>query len=300
MKILISTSTFAAADSSPLDKLAKNGFEVVVNPYGRKLTPEELTGLLPGVRGIIAGLETLDSKVMEGSDLKVISRCGAGISNVDLKAAKDLGIKVFSTPDAPTGAVAELTIGAMISLVRHITQLNAALHGGNWPKKIGLQLEGSTVAIIGFGRIGRKVAKLLKVFGPRIIAADPACRGKVDGIKIVSLKEALSRADIITMHTSGDKAIIGEAEFGMMKDGAFLLNCARGGLIDEKELLRALDSGKIAGAWLDCFKAEPYAGPLVKYPQVILTPHVGSYTSQCRRLMEMQAADNVINFFKAH
>ncbi len=297
IKILIGPSTFAAVDREPMDKLVRNGFEVIPNPFGRKLTREELLKLLPGVQGLIAGLETLDRQVLQNSELKVISRCGAGISNVDLNAAQELGIKVFSTPDAPTEAVAELVIGAMISLLRHIPQMNLDLHGGQWAKKIGLQLEGKTVAIIGFGRIGRRVAELLQPFRTKIIVIDPIVN-KEAGLEIRSLKEALPLADIITIHASGEDAILGPREFALMKKGALLLNCARGNLVDEKQLLAALESGTVQEAWLDCFVDEPYSGPLTKYPQVIITPHVGSYTVECRRQMEMEAVDNLIKAFK--
>ncbi len=135
VKILIGPSTFAAVDKEPMDKLVKNGFEVIPNPFGRKLTREELLKLLPGIHGLIAGLETLDRQVMQNSELEVISRCGAGISNIDIAAAKELGIKIFYTPDAPTEAVAELVMGAMISLLRHIPQMDLDLHSGKWAKK---------------------------------------------------------------------------------------------------------------------------------------------------------------------
>lgn len=296
--ILIAPSTFAASDSAPIDKLLVNDFEIIKNPYGRKLTADELIKLLPGVYGMIAGLETLDRKVLKSSGLKVISRCGAGITNVDLEAAKELGIKVFSTPDAPTQAVAELTLGAMLSLIRNISGMNLDLHNKKWSKKIGLQLEGSTVAIIGFGRIGRRVAELLKAFKANLIAVDPYYKEAVDGVPVIPLDKALREADIITIHSSADKLILGEKDFSLMKDGVFLLNCSRGNAIDEEALARALDSGKVAGAWLDCFQEEPYTGPLIKYPQVILTPHAGSYTSSCRTRMEIEAVDNLIKGFR--
>lgn len=296
-KILIGPSTFASADRAPLDKLVKNGFEVINNPFGRKLTSEELLKLLPGVSGIIAGLETLDRKTMEGSGLKVISRCGAGISNVDMSAASNLGIKVFYTPDAPTNAVAELVVGSMVCLMRHISHLDKDMHGGRWTKKIGRQVEGSTIAIIGYGRIGRRVAELLKPFKANIIAADPKMKRPDGGIPALSLEEALTRADIVTIHSSGEDVVLGKKQFALMKKGALLMNCARGVAIDEEALADALDEGLIAGAWLDCFRDEPYSGPLVKYPQVLLTPHIGSYTVECRKRMEMEAVDNLMKGF---
>ena len=299
IKILIGPSTFAELDPAPADRLIKNGFDIIKNPFGKKLTQEELISLLPGVQGLIAGLETLNRRILEGSNLKVISRCGAGVSNIDFKAADELGIKIFSTPDAPTEAVAELVVGAMLSLVRHIPQMNSDLHNGKWVKKIGIQLEGKTITIIGFGRIGRRVEEILRPFKMNILAVDKDYNIKTDGIQVVNLHEALPLSDIITIHASGDEEILGQKEFALMKKGIFLLNCARGNTIDEKELMGGLESGRIAGAWLDCFITEPYNGQLSKYPQVIMTPHVGSYTFECRRKMEMEAVDNIIKGFRS-
>lgn len=167
-RVLIGPSTFAAIDKQPLEALKADGLEVILNPFGRKLSKDELLGFLPRVKGLLAGLEPLDKEVLEKSELKVISRCGSGLDNVDLIAAKNLGIKVYSTPDAPVAAVAELVVGALISLLRFLAEMNNDLHSGKWAKKIGAQLSGKTVVIIGFGRIGRYVAGLLKPFGAKI------------------------------------------------------------------------------------------------------------------------------------
>jgi len=298
-KVLIATSTFGVYDCSPLDRLRESNFKVIENSYKRKLTKKEVVELLADdVIGIIAGLEPLDREVLENTNLRVISRCGSGLSNIDLKVAKKMGIKVCFTPYGPTTAVAELTIGAMISLLRGIPQMNNQMHEGRWVKKTGRQLEEKTVAIVGFGRIGRKVAALLRPFGVRLIVVDPNLSGDAEGVEVRSLVEAFTEADIITIHSSGEGQIIGENEFKCIKDGAFLLNVARGGLISEKFLIQALESGKISGVWLDTFGSEPYEGPLTKYPQAILTPHVGSYTVECRKSMEMDAVNNLILAFK--
>jgi D-3-phosphoglycerate dehydrogenase / 2-oxoglutarate reductase len=295
-KIIIGPSSFAETDKAPLKRLIEAGYGVVDNPYKRKLTKKELLDLFEDdVVGIIAGLETLDREVLEKSRIQAISRVGAGLSNVDVNAAYDLGIQVFNTPDAPTNAVAELTIGAMISLLRMITQMDQALHNGLWHKKIGVQLQGKTVAIIGFGRIGRRVAELLSPFGVKILVVDSyvdtiACAG----YRKVSLQSALPEADIVTIHSSGHDCIIGEKEFALMKKGAYLLNAARGGVISEKFLVKAIEGGTIAGAWLDAFEEEPYEGLLCSYRNVILTPHVGSYTAECRSRMEGEAVENLI------
>lgn len=298
-KILIGPSTFAALDMTPMERLVKTGCEVIDNPFKRKLTKTELLDLLSGgVSGLIAGLEPLDREVLEESNLKVISRCGSGLSNVDLDAADELGIKVCFTPEGPTQAVAELALGAMLSLIRMIPQMNQELHEARWTKKIGMQLKGKTVLIIGFGRIGRRVASLLAPFEPKILVVDPHIKHPVDDVSVMPLKPALQRADIITIHSSGETCILGEGEFSHMKPGAFLLNAARGGLIDENALMAALETDQVAGAWIDTFEKEPYDGPLSEYPQVILTPHVGSYTRECRVQMETEAVENLITVLR--
>jgi len=301
-KILIGPSSFSEADKTPLMRLLSAGYEVVSNPYKRKLIQEELLHLLTDdVVGLIAGLELLDREVLQKSKLKVISRVGTGLSNVDLAAAKELGIEVYSTPDAPTEAVAELTIGAMLSLIRMIPQMDYALHKGEWVKKIGFQLEGKTVAIIGFGRIGRRVAELLIPFKVKLMVVDPYLGEEISNYYTkLPLEQALASADIITIHSSGEDCILNEREFSLMKQGVFLLNAARGRLISEEALLKSIENGRIAGAWLDTFQSEPYSGSLCRFPNVILTPHAGSYTQECRKQMEIEAVDNLLSALKAY
>jgi len=299
-KILIGPSSFAETDKTPLTRLIAAGYEVIDNPYKRKLTKKELLDIFDDdTVGLIAGLETLDREVLGKCRVQAISRVGAGLSNVDLEAARDLGIRVFNTPDAPTSAVAELTIGAMLCLLRMISLMDQALHEGKWQKKIGIQLQGKTVAIIGFGRIGRRVAEMLSPFDVRILVVDPFIDESACAVyRKANLQAALPEADIVTIHSSGQDCIIGEKEFPILKKGAYLLNVARGGVISEKALEKALEDGTVAGAWLDTFEEEPYKGPLSNYPNVILTPHVGSYTAECRLQMENEAVDNLLNYLK--
>lgn len=294
-RILIGPSSFGVVDAAPIQRLREAGFDVVQNPFGRKLSESELVGFLPGVVGLIAGLEPLGRTVLERSALRAISRCGVGMSNVDLEAARRLGIVVRNTPDAPTSAVAELTVGAMLTLLRRIVPLNADLHDGRWSRVPGAQVEGRVVAVVGFGRVGRRVAQLLLAFGARVIAVDPSVDTVDPPIELASLADALSRADVVTLHASGEEAILGRAELLRLKPGALVLNCGRGGLLDETALCESLDSAHVAGAWIDAFDEEPYSGPLIRYPQVLLTPHVGSFTVECRRRMEMEAAENLLD-----
>ncbi|MHB8089613.1 MAG: NAD(P)-dependent oxidoreductase, partial [Anaerolineaceae bacterium] len=272
-KILIGPSSFAEADKAPLSRLLAAGFNVIDNPYKRKMTKEELQSLLKeDVVGILAGLEPLDRATMSRSHLKCISRVGAGMTNVDLQAAKELNIAVFNTPDGPTSAVAELVVGALVSLLRWIPQSHQALHNHKWDRKMGGQIEGKTIAIIGFGRIGRRVAELLAPFRAKLIAVDPYLKkSKALSCPLLPMKEVLPQADIITIHNSGDECLFDAAAFSRMKRGAFILNAARGNIVSEEALIKALDEGIIAGAWLDTFESEPYEVPLYNYKIVIMT-----------------------------
>ncbi len=294
-KILLGPSSFAAGDKSPLRVLEEAGLIIIDNPHKRKLTKPELMELAAGgVTGLIAGLETLDREVMEKTAIKVISRCGSGMSNVDQQAAKELGISVYSTPDAPTTAVAEITIGALLALLRRIAPLNAKMHMRIWEKHTGFELAGKTVCIVGLGRIGRRVAKIVAAFDAAVIAVDPYLAAAPDDVSLVTMDEALARADIISLHASGEHCIIGGAELDRMKKGVYILNAGRGGLVDETALAEHLRAGKVAGAWIDTFAEEPYSGELCGLPQAILTPHIGSYSYEGRLKMEMQASENLL------
>ena len=297
MKIVITTSSFATYDRSPLHELKKNQIEYTINPYGRKLTSSEVINLAKDADGLVAGTESLNEEVLRNlPELKVISRCGAGLDNVDLEKAKELNIKVFFTPYGPTLAVAELTLGLMLDLLRKITAMDRELRKGLWKKQMGNLLTGKKVGIWGFGRIGQKVAQLLAPLGVEIAYYD--IRTVEGAIPLKSKNELLSWADIITLHCSANadgKYAIGEAELKLMKDNAWLINASRGGLVDETALYPALQKGKLAGAALDVFENEPYAGPLCELDKVILTPHIGSYAKEGRIQMEMQAVRNLIN-----
>ena len=295
--IAISTSSFGQADKTALEMLCAAGCEVIDNPYKRKLTEAEIIIHLEGVDGLLAGLEPLNENVFSRCpDLKAVARVGIGIDNVDLDAAKARGIKVSNTPDGPTLAVAELTLCAALTLLRGLIPANTALHAKQWRKSIGRSPKDLNVLIIGYGRIGQSTARLFQLMGAKITVCDPLINSHnlPEDIKISDLDEGLTTADIVSLHVSGNFQMLGDREFQKLKKGAIILNSARGTLIDEQALIRALDSDVVIGAWLDVYPEEPYSGPLTGYEQVLLTPHTSTYTEQCRRDMEIAAVNNLL------
>lgn len=295
-RVVIGPSSFAERDQGPMRRLRAAGLEVIDNPFKRRLSRDEVMSLLgPQVVGIIAGLEPLDEPVLSASRLKVVSRVGSGMANVDMVAARRLGIRVYGTPTGPVEAVAEMTVGALLALARSIPAMDSALHVGKWDKRIGIQIEGKTVALIGYGRIGRRVAELLVPFRVTILVVDPGLPTSGAGSHaVLPLADALPQADIVSLHCSGEDMLLTADQLGRMKAGSILLNAARGGLVDEAALALALKSGRIAGAWLDAFTSEPYHGELATLPNVLLTPHAASYTEECRSGMEHEAVDNLL------
>lgn len=298
--IFVSTTSFAKHDPLPLKLLKDAGMDVQLNPYGRKLTTDECLHLYKEIDGLIAGTEALTADVLKSAqNLKVISRCGVGTDNIDWEAARQQGIQVFNTPDSPTLAVAELTVGLILALLRHIPSSDRDVRAGKWQKRMGNLLQGKKVGIIGLGRIGQQVAELIVALGAQVAYCDPAV--KKAGYTSLSLDELLSRSDIVSLHLTGeasDKPLLGSKELRQMRKGSWLINCARGGMVDENALYQVLQEGQLAGAALDVFAEEPYNGPLAKLGNVILTPHIGSYAIEARVEMETQAAKNLIEGLK--
>lgn len=298
LRVAIGPTSFAQADDAPMRKLRAAGCEVVDNPHKRRLTEEEAIRHLEGVDGLIAGLEPLNRRVIEASpQLKAIARVGIGVTNVDFEAAEEHGVKVSSTPDGPIGAVAEMTLAALLALSRNLLPMNADLHNGKWEKRIGTGLDGAAVLFIGYGRIGRRAAAYMRALGALILVYDPYidASGLDAGDEWVSeLHDGLGRADVVTLHAAGIDCVLDGAAFNAMKNEVILLNSARGELVDESALVEALESGKVRGAWFDAFWKEPYEGPLTDFDQVLLTPHVGTSTRACRLDMETTAVDNLL------
>ncbi len=296
--IVISTSSFGKLDNLPLKRLEEAGYDVRLNPHGRTLGEIEIVELASDANGLIAGTEMLTRQVMEQlPELKVISRCGTGIDNVDLMAARELGIQVFRTPEAPAQAVAELAVGLILDMLRRISFQDRQVRAGVWQKQMGNLLRDKNVGIVGFGNIGQRVSEMLATFGTQLAYCDPEIDAATSNCTRKSLEALLAWADIVTIHVSGKQQLFGQGELAKMKQGSFLLNCARGGLIDEIALYEALKTKHLSGAALDVYAHEPYSGPLTELDNVILTPHIGSYAKESRVEMELQSVNNLIEGF---
>lgn len=297
--LIISTSSFDIDNNPPLQQLLQKGMRIITNPHRRKLTEDEIIELLKdGSIGLIAGIEPLTERVFQAaSRLKVISRCGAGLDSVDLTAAKNRGIAVLNTPEAPAQAVAELTLGYILNLLRQISAIDQAVRKGEWPRTQGRLLAAQTVGIIGLGHIGRRVARLCQAFEATVIAHDPYADQVPDGVTLLPLEQLLTKADIITLHlpySPSTHHLLNTQALAVMKPEAIIINAARGGLVDESALADALKSGKVSAAALDVFEHEPYQGALLELNNIIVTSHIGSLARESRRLMEIEAAENLL------
>lgn len=298
-KILITTSSFAESDTKLLDVLMHQNLNIILNPYKRKLTELEVTELLVEHQpiGMIAGVEPLTRNALtKTKNLKVISRCGIGMDSVDMMAASEFGIVVTNTPDAPTIPVAELTLGMILSLLRMIHVSDLSIRQGDWNRPMGNLLYQKTIGIIGCGRIGSYLCKLLSSFGCVVLGYDPVFKYN-DLYTKVELNELISKSDIISIHIPYNETnhhFLSRERILSMKKGAILINSARGGLVDEAALYDALVSGQLNGAAIDCFENEPYEGSLKRLGNVLLTAHIGSYAQESRTMMERQAIDNLL------
>jgi len=298
-KVLITTSSFSLGNFAQAKSLHDAGISLEMNPHGRRLSEDEIAELVAtDVIAILAGLEPLTDRVLSNAkSLRVIARCGTGLDSVDLQAASRLGIDVFNTPDAPTQAVAELTIAHMLNSLRHISTTDSNMRSGKWTPTMGSLLATKTVGLIGVGRIGSAVAKLAQAFGTRVIGFDPVVSSH-NSVELLSLDEVLNQADIVSLHVPiNDQThhILNANTISRMKPGSIVVNVSRGGLIDESALHDALKSQHLSGAALDCFEDEPYSGPLLQIPGVHVTAHMGSYARETRDLMEVEASTNLVN-----
>ncbi len=302
MKILISDPIEQAC----VDLLTSEGFQVDVKV---NISADNLKAIIGDYDGLLVRSATKVTAdiISAGGALKVIGRAGAGVDNVDVEAATRRGIVVMNTPGGNTISTAEHTMSLLLSLARNIPQANESLRQGRWDRKkyTGTELLEKTIGIIGLGKVGREVAARCQAFGMRTIGFDPVLSAEVAvkmKIELVSLDELCTRSDFITVHTplnEETRGLIGDREIARCKDGVRIINCARGGIVDEQALLRGLESGRVAGAALDVFEKEPPVDhPLVKHPRVIATPHLGASTEEAQEKVARQIALQVADMLK--
>ncbi len=303
-KVLITTVPFAETNNS-LELLKSANLKYFINPFKRKLSSDELKDMIVGYDALIAGTEEISEEVIQNAEnLKIISRVGVGLDSVDLNAAKSKNIIVTYTPDAPAPAVAELAIGNMLTLLRGNHLSNLMMHEKKWQRIFGKRISEVTIGIIGVGRIGSKVLRMLESFGTkRVLVNDLTQNVNLDTkLKIEWTDKELiyKESDIISLHvplTRATRNMITQKELEIMKDDVLLINTARGGIINELDLERALRSKIIGGAAIDCFDQEPYTGPLCEIETCLLTSHMGSMSIDCRNRMEIEATEEVIRYF---
>ncbi|TQE84052.1 phosphoglycerate dehydrogenase [Leptospira noguchii] len=309
-KIFISTYPFGNHDPLPLDLLKNTGWEINTNPLKRKLKSSEVTEIAKDVDGIIAGTEDLTPLIQANPNLKFISRVGIGLDSVPLALCKERNIRVSYTPDAVTNAVVELTIGLMLSVTRYIPNADRELRKGNWSRFTGKRLGESVIGLIGLGRVGMKVLKILSSFDPKKILINDLIDKSSEvqdlleksGVpfEFVDKNRIYAESDVISLHipmTKHTKDLIGIEELRRFQKDSFLINTARGGIVNEIALYEALKEGVIAGAAVDVFEEEPYKGNLCELENALLTQHMGSCSYDCRLLMERGAAEEMIRFF---
>ena len=305
-KVLITTIPFGDKDPLPLKLLENSGIEYLINPFNKKITEDQLTEIITDFDVIIAGTEPITEKVLNrAKNLKLISRVGIGLDSVDLLAAQKRGIKVSYTPDAPSLAVTELTIGLMLSLLRSVHVSNLQMHRGEWHRFFGKRLQEVKVGIIGVGRIGERVLKSLKGFRTsKILANDIVQNHELDNeynLEWTSKENIYKEADIISLHiplTHLTKNMIRKKHLIKMKHDAMIINTSRGGIINEHDLYEVMLSGHLSGAAIDVFEIEPYEGPLKEIDKCLLTSHMGSMSVDCRTRMEIESTEESIRFLR--
>jgi len=323
--VFVSTFPFCRTIPKAMDLLISNGFQVTVNPFGRKMKPNEVAEAAGSFDALIAGTEDLTLLVEESKSLKLISRVGVGLDSVPLELCKEKGISVAYTPDAVSPAVSELAVSLIVDAMRKVTYADREIRKGEWTRPYGERIGGSTIGILGFGRIGKRVASHLLGYLPKeILVCDLMDQTELihqlnqvsssihklnlslgknwnpTEIRQVELEVLLKSSDAITIHvplTEANKNLIDYRTMSLMKPNAVLINTARGGIVNEKDLYRVLEENLISAAAMDVFEEEPYKGPLVGSENLILTQHMGSCSNDCREDMEREAAENLIGFF---
>lgn len=304
MRILITpTSLSRAPDTAALNLLRERGAELIFNPHGRPMTESELAASLPGVDGVIAGLDPFSGQALAAADqLRVIARYGVGYDRVDLDATASRNITVTNTPGANGHSVAELAIGLMFSAARQIPRASAEVHSGGWPRVQGIELARRTLGVVGLGAIGRDVAAMAAGIGMDVVGMDPGLAPEQIrdfGVEPTDdLDELCARSDVLSLHiplVESTRGIIGADRMARLPADAIIINTARGGLIDEAAAVAALDEGRLHGVGVDAYESEPpISSRLVGHPKVVAMPHSGAHSEESVERTAAAAVENLL------
>ena len=305
--IFVTLSTFCEDSDEPMMVLEQSGFTFNVNSLARRMTSREVIELGGKARAFVAGLEKYDAEtISQMPNISCISRCGVGIDNIDMKVAEQRNIEILNTPEEPIIAVAEMTLAMMLSLLRQLPRVNALMRDRKWKRVRGNLLADKTIGIIGMGRTGKRVIELVRAFRARVIVVDPFPDinwARENEVELVDMNELLQRAEIISIHASpsGDNVcLLDEENIQKIRPGAWLINMARGDMVDDVALASALSSGQLSGVGMDVFSTEPYSGILCDSDRVMLSPHQATLTVETREKMELKAVENAVDYLKAH
>jgi D-3-phosphoglycerate dehydrogenase len=290
--VLVSTPSFGTRSDAPWAALAEEGLVARTDTDRHPLSASDLAEVIGVADALIVGLDRVDDRVLAAAPaLRVVAKHGVGVDNIDLAAAAARGVTVVNAPGSNTGAVADLTFALLLATVRQIVPAHAATAAGRWQRFYGPELGGRTLAVIGFGRIGQAVARRARGFDMTVIAHDPYVPAERIAELVAQplpLDECLRRADVVSLHlpATGGPPLLDAGRLALMKHGAYLINTARGDLVEEPALADALAAGRLAGAGLDAFAAEPPSGsPLLTAPNVVLTPHMGAFSDDANAAM---------------
>jgi len=303
MKVFVSTHPFSSTSDIPMQLVKENGIELSVNEHGRKITTKELAQDIKDAEVLVAGTEKITEEVFENApNLKLISRVGIGLDGIDFELCKKYGVRVAYTPDAPTMAVAELCVGMILDLARKITDTNIKIKNGIWNRYMGILLYGKKIGIFGMGRIGKSLIHLLQPFNVEFLVHDiepDLAFARLYNVNLLTKEEVLQESDIVSINLplkDDTKDYITMKELESMKQDSILINTARGGIVNEKDLYEALKSRVINSAAVDVFEEEPYTGSLTTLENCLLTCHMGASTIDSRTDMEVQALEEVIRY----
>ena len=282
LRIAVTARAFRDVPGPHHELLERKGLTARFPEHDASPTEDELVSIVKGCAGLIAGTEPITERVLRTESLRAVVRFGTGMDNVDQEAAKRHGVAVTSTPGANARSVAELTIALMLGLARHVVSHDRSMRSGTGGRRVGVEMAGRRLGVVGYGAVGKEVARLGRCLGMDVVAHDPF--ETATDVAMVSLTELLRTCDVVSLHvplTERTRAMIDAAALDLMPPNAFLINTARGGIVDERALERTLVEGRLAGAALDCFAEEPATeSPLLKLDNFIASPHAGAFTRE--------------------